>query len=631
MATGGPRLDERECSPSDAARDGVLNAVALHDSHVGHLDARTGQTTRNGDDVQNEQDLASREDARDIAVGDAAHTEPPVLVAAYSVARHVKNDRTDGGDIRLPIDLTDGIIEPRHQAASDLWLHLVFQTPVSPEDFAVSVTPHPGLTATLSSGPTENELTLAFDDVVPMGQYDITLDNGSGETLSFPICFIEGDVNCSGDTTALDLARIQHPANWNLELSPGVDPRADINRDRQVTGLDLALVQSPTNWNQPVPALTCLCVDYAKLRACCLPDGTCMEILPSHCEAEGGWEGPTRVCLGDTDEDGIDDTCAAPDDMVLVASGPFEMGESFDECRYDERPVHTVHLSAYWIDKYEVTNQQYADALNWAYAQGEKITIPEGVVYQYGTGMSCAYCDTTSSSPHSRIQWDGSTFTVTPGYDHHPMARVSWYGAVAYCNWRSAMEGRPQCYNLSTWECDFGVGGYRLPTEAEWEKAAGWDPIEQRHYRFGEHTDGCGYGCLDGRRANYLSSGDPYEYGPVPTTTPVGFYNGEMHYQADFDWPGSATCYQTQDARSYYGCYDMTGNLWEWCYDWYSDSYYSTSPELNPRGPDSGTRRVIRGGNWLNGPDHCRSADRRHTTPYYRLYSRGFRCALGTP
>ncbi len=182
--------------------------------------------------------------------------------------------------------------------------------------------------------------------------------------------------------------------------------------------------------------------------------------------------------------------------------------------------------------------------------------------------------------------------------EEHPMTKMRWYGAAAFCNWRSAMEGRRPCYDLSSWTCGFGGDGYRLPTEAEWEKAAAWDPDQQRHFRFGEHSDGCGYNCLDGQRANYQNSGDPFD-GANPDTTPVGYYDGSNH--------GG---YQTQDAKSYYGCYDMSGNLMEYCNDWYSSTYYSSSPGSNPTGPCSGQYRVLRGGHWDHHPSTLRTAAR---------------------
>jgi len=214
---------------------------------------------------------------------------------------------------------------------------------------------------------------------------------------------------------------------------------------------------------------------------------------------------------------------------------------------------------------------------------------------------------------------------------------VSWHGALAFCNWRSAMQGLPVCYDLSTGECNFSTPGYRLPTEAEWEKAAGWDPVQQRHLRFGEHTDGCGDNCLDGQRANYSSSGDPYASGPYPYTTPVGFYDGTLQLKAEFGWPGDQTSYQTQDARSYYGCRDMSGNAAEWCNDWYSSTYYSISPGWNPTGPglgagpNGGNFPVLRGGHWTDGPSDCRSAARWYDGNDISRDHYGFRCAFGTP
>jgi len=321
----------------------------------------------------------------------------------------------------------------------------------------------------------------------------------------------------------------------------------------------------------------------------------------------------------------------APDGMLHISGGEFEMGDSFDEGYSWELPVHTVYLSPYYVDTYEVTNQQYAEGLNWAWAQGGLIEVTSDRVHKAGDGE--LYCDTTTSSTRSRITWDGGTFGVVAGKEEHPMNQVTWYGSVAYCNWRSAMEDKPLCYDLDTWTCDFGMAGYRLPTGAEWEKAAGWDPVQERHFRFGEHTDGCGganpANCLDGQRANYSNSGDPYETGAQPYTTPVGFYNGELHYKVDFGWPGSETSYQTQNAQSYYGCYDMSASVWEWCYDWYDSDYYGSSPYSNPQGPAIGSSRVLRGGGWYGGPSSCRSAYRTYSAPDDRSRSVGFRCAVG--
>lgn len=310
---------------------------------------------------------------------------------------------------------------------------------------------------------------------------------------------------------------------------------------------------------------------------------------------------------------------AAP--MSFIPAGWFQMGDPWYEGFSSEWPAHAVYVSSFWLGAYEVTNQQYAEALNWAWAQGGLITVSNDAVFQSGTGNYFPYCTTSTSTSPSQITWDGSTFGVVTGKEDHPMLRVSWYGAVAYCNWRSAMRGAPPCYDLSTWTCDFGAAGYRLPTEAEWEKAAAWDPIEQRHYRFGEHTDGCGYNCLDGQRANYLNSGDPFEIPEALATTPVGYYDGTVH-----------DGYATQNAQAYYGCYDMSGNAWEWCYDWYSNTYYSSSPPTDPTGPAAGMGRVLRGGGWGSDAYLCRSARRAVLAPnVYYYVDIGFRCALGTP
>ena len=188
------------------------------------------------------------------------------------------------------------------------------------------------------------------------------------------------------------------------------------------------------------------------------------------------------------------------------------------------------------------------------------------------------------------------------------MAPVNWYGAVAYANWRSARNGRDPSYDLLTWECDFEANGYRLPTEAEWEYAA----------RGGEHDPYYMYpwgDTIDGSNANYWDSGDPYETSAYSRTTLVGYYDGNQV-------PAGV------DMANGYGLYDMAGNVWEWCNDWYDEDYYSTSPYDNPCGPATGTHGVFRGGSWINSANLLRCAYRFWIYPDSWYIGSGFRLAL---
>jgi formylglycine-generating enzyme required for sulfatase activity len=268
--------------------------------------------------------------------------------------------------------------------------------------------------------------------------------------------------------------------------------------------------------------------------------------------------------------------------MVPVAAGEFQMGDPWGEGGPDELPVHTVYVSSFMIDKYEVTNALYCQFLNAGgnddhWDSGQQI-LRQGAVAPY-------------------------TYSPAPTREDHPVVYVNWEDAMAFCDWRSEAEG-------------LAAGTYRLPTEAEREKAASWNPVTSHHYRFGEQTDGSGPDDLDGHRANYSDSGDPFE----PRTTPVGYYDGTLY-----------GTYQTEDAYSYYGCYDMSGNVWEWCYDWYDDEYYSSSPGADPTGPPSGSYRVLRGGSWDYDANCCRAAVRGANSPAARYVNFGFRCAAGAP
>lgn len=177
--------------------------------------------------------------------------------------------------------------------------------------------------------------------------------------------------------------------------------------------------------------------------------------------------------------------------------------------------------------------------------------------------------------------------------EKNPVEQVRWSDAVMFCNKRSEIEGRQPCYNLETWTCNFEANGYRLPTEAEWEYAcrAGTSTA----YFFGDSTAQLGdYAWFDKN-----SGGHP---------RPVG-----------------------QKKPNPWGLYDICGNVWEWCHDFYKVDYYPEAPRENPNGPERGETKVLRGGAWRFGDETCRSGYRYNENPGYAdvcfgydIY--GFRC-----
>jgi sulfatase modifying factor 1 len=304
-----------------------------------------------------------------------------------------------------------------------------------------------------------------------------------------------------------------------------------------------------------------------------------------------------------------------PNDMAYIPGGRFAMGDSLGEGWSDERPVHSVTLDSFYMGKFEVTNGQYCQYLNSAI--GSTIYVSGGVVY--GSGNNQPYCDTSTSISSSQIDYSGGVFSVRSksgrSMFNDPMARVTWYGAVAYCNWRSQQDGKEQCYNLSTWDCDFNKKGYRLPTEAEWEYAARGG-LAGRRFPWGDtisHGQANYYSYWEGGRPYYL-----YDVSPTERYHPT-WNDGVLPYTS----PGGSF------AANNYRLYDTAGNVWEWSNDWYSVTYYSWSPTSNPTGPTSGSGRVLRGGSWDSYAYACRVAHRHDRRPSLGYDTLGFRLVLG--
>jgi formylglycine-generating enzyme required for sulfatase activity len=245
--------------------------------------------------------------------------------------------------------------------------------------------------------------------------------------------------------------------------------------------------------------------------------------------------------------------------MVLVPDGKFVMGTSNEDYTYyldvDQNPAHNVFLDAFYIDKYEVTNSLY------------KICVDAGIC----------------TKPYNRSSNNRPQYYGNSEFDDYPVIYVDWYQAKAYCEWRGA----------------------RLPTEAEWEKAA--RGTDERYYSW------------------------------------AGNVNGGANTTGATVWTGDTTKVGKYAlGKSPYGAYDMTGNVWEWVNDWYKSDYYSTlgGNAINPQGPSEGDSKVLRGGSWTPcwrvGGGGCvegsaSTFNRHRDYPSRFYYDVGFRCAKDAP
>lgn len=259
--------------------------------------------------------------------------------------------------------------------------------------------------------------------------------------------------------------------------------------------------------------------------------------------------------------------------MLLIPAGEFQMGSH--DGSGDEKPVHTLYTDAFYMDKYEVTNAQYARFLNESRnvrdtheKYGRKVRNSDRKILIYTDG----------NSPIEKVE---DTFVLKAGYENYPV-HVTWFGAAAYAHHY----------------------GKRLPTEAEWEKAARGG-LAGKKYPWGDAEP-------DGTQCNFADR-----------NTSGGWLGEWSDRNANDGYTGTAPvgCYTPNG----YGLYDMAGNVWEWCSDWYG--YYPRSYVKSPVGSDSGTRRVLRGGSWNNIPDHLRVTYRYSRGPEDSTSYIGFRCA----
>ncbi len=252
---------------------------------------------------------------------------------------------------------------------------------------------------------------------------------------------------------------------------------------------------------------------------------------------------PAQAALGDSWTSPVDGM-----ELVYIPAGDFQMGcdpahNGVHDCFSDELPLHTVTLDAYWIDKTEVSNAQYA------------MCVADGA------------CD----APNDKSSYSQSAYYGNTSYDNYPVINVSWEDASKYCKW----------------------AGRKLPTEAQWEKAARGESVLA--YPWGDDEPTCD--LVNGYVGGAMCTGD---------TTAVGSY---------------------VDGASPYGVLDMAGNVWEWVQDWYDGDYYSNQTEFtNPTGPSNGTYKVVRGGSFYYNAD-LRAAGRYYGSPDGRGDILGFRCA----
>lgn len=281
----------------------------------------------------------------------------------------------------------------------------------------------------------------------------------------------------------------------------------------------------------------------------------------------------------------LDHVSVASDPLgfALISAGAFKMGDTFPNPSNLELPVRTIQLRAFYMAKYEVTLDLWNDVENWGAGHGYP-DLPAG---------------------------DGKA-------GNHPVQTISWFDVVKWCNARSEKDGLTPCYTLGgsilrsgylqTPDCNWAANGYRLPSEAEWEKASRGGLIDKR-FPWGD--------TISHTQANFVSMNfTDYDVSPVPGVYHPDFATGGFPYTSPV---GSF-------AENGYGLHDMAGNVFEWCWDIWAETY-DPAQMVNPTGPTMGSLRILRGGSWGDFSYYCRNAARSSTGPGNTHYSVGFRLA----
>ncbi|NUQ63265.1 MAG: formylglycine-generating enzyme family protein [Pirellulales bacterium] len=267
-------------------------------------------------------------------------------------------------------------------------------------------------------------------------------------------------------------------------------------------------------------------------------------------------------------------------EMVLIPAGSFIMGD--DSGADDEKPAHKVAIAkAFYLGKYEVTVEQFRRFIE---ATGHRTDAEKGTGFQGAFGWNP---ETMQFKMNEDYSWRSTGF---PQSTTHPVVNVSWNDAMEFCKWLGREGGTT----------------YRLPTEAEWE-----------------------YACRAGTTTGYYH-GDDSEGSAKAGNVADAAFEGLFPELKGMIQASDGYAY-TSPAGSFlpnpFGLYDMHGNVWEWCADWYDPEYYAKSPADNPAGPAVGDERVYRGGGWFNCTRGCRSASRSGSVPENRNLTLGFRVA----